>query len=111
MIFSEEVNGIINDMIVYAKENKYEFITPEILLLIISYKDIFEKSFSECGGDVSQLRKELEEAKTHIEELGGKVIKVEEITLPNSDINHTIIVIEKMKSTPKKFPRKKIEKK
>lgn len=61
MIFSEEVNGIINDMIVYAKENKYEFITPEILLLIISYKDIFEKSFSECGGDVNQLRKELEE--------------------------------------------------
>jgi len=59
----------------------------------------------------SSYKEELEEARTHIEELGGKVIKVEEVILPNSDINHTIIVIEKVQSTPKKFPRKKIDKK
>ena len=49
---------------------------------------------------------EIDEAKNAIDILGGKISKVEKLVLPNSDINRTIIVIEKIKNTPKKYPRK-----
>lgn len=57
----------------------------------------------------SEYETELSEAKAQIEALGGKVTNVEEIVLPNTDIKHTIIIIEKIKSTPKNFPRRKIK--
>ena len=49
---------------------------------------------------------EIEEAKKAIELLGGKIEKVEEFSLPDTDIKRTIIVINKIKNTPNKFPRK-----
>lgn len=52
----------------------------------------------------SQGIEELNEAKKGIEKLGGKVKNVHEFTLPNGDprIN---IVIDKVKTTPKQYPR------
>lgn len=38
--------------------------------------------------------------------LGGRACAQAEFTLPNSDIYRSLFVIEKVKSTPKKFPRK-----
>ena len=38
--------------------------------------------------------------------LGGKIIEKEELILPDSDIYRCLINIKKIKSTPKKFPRK-----
>ncbi|SKC88893.1 16S rRNA (guanine(527)-N(7))-methyltransferase RsmG [Maledivibacter halophilus] len=38
--------------------------------------------------------------------LGGKIIDKVDVKLPFSDINHTLIIIKKIKSTPKKYPRK-----
>ena len=49
---------------------------------------------------------EVENAKNALEILGGKIEKIEEITLPNSDIKRNIIIVEKVKSTPLKYPRK-----
>lgn len=57
----------------------------------------------------SDYKEELETAKTHIGNLGGRVTLIKEIVLPETDIKHTIIVIEKIKSTPKNFPRRKIK--
>jgi len=57
----------------------------------------------------SEYKEELEEAKAHIGNLGGKVSSVTEIILPNTDIKHTIIIIEKINNTPKNFPRRKIK--
>ncbi len=53
-----------------------------------------------------QLEVELKEAKKALSVLGGQV--VEELTpqLPFSDIKHRIVVIEKVKQTPTKYPRK-----
>lgn len=53
-----------------------------------------------------QIDQELEEAKNCIKILGGKIKKVEKITLPESDIARTIIVIECVKQLPNKYPRK-----
>lgn len=49
---------------------------------------------------------EVEEAKKALEKLGGKIEKIEKMYLPNSDIERNIIIIKKIKNTPKEFPRK-----
>lgn len=49
---------------------------------------------------------EIENAKNALEILGGKIEKIEEITLPNSDIKRNIIIVKKVKNTPSKYPRK-----
>lgn len=49
---------------------------------------------------------EMERGKKAIEVLGGKVVERKDILLPFSDITHNIVVIEKVKATPTKFPRK-----
>ena len=54
----------------------------------------------------SDIKEELEESKKAIEILGGEIEKVEEFTLPESDIKRSIIIISKKSSTPKKYPRK-----
>lgn len=55
------------------------------------------------GPDVKE---ELEKSKKAVEILGGEIIKVEEFYLPCSDIKRNIVLIEKKRRTPNKFPRK-----
>ena len=52
------------------------------------------------------LEEELEKGKKAISVLGGNLEIKEEFELPYSDIKRTIIIIEKKKNTPTKFPRK-----
>ena len=49
---------------------------------------------------------EIENSKKALEILGGKIEKIEEITLPNSDIKRNIIIVKKVNKTPTKYPRK-----
>lgn len=52
------------------------------------------------------LEEELEKGKKAISVIGGNLENKEEFELPYSDIKRTIIIIEKKKNTPTKFPRK-----
>jgi len=54
----------------------------------------------------SDCDEEINDAKYALEELGGKIEIIEDITLPDSDIKRKIIVIKKTKPTPSKYPRK-----
>ena len=54
----------------------------------------------------SEIEEELNNSKKAIKVLGGKILKVDEFTLPNSDIKRNIIVIKKVENTPAKYPRK-----
>jgi len=67
----------------FAKEDKY----------FISYK-------------AEKCNEELEDAKKAISILGGKVEKQIEYKLPDTDMNRNLLLIKKVKSTPKKYPRK-----
>ena len=49
---------------------------------------------------------EIKDAKKAIEILGGKIEKIDEFNLPQSDIGRTVITIKKEKQTPSKYPRK-----
>lgn len=54
----------------------------------------------------TDLDEELEKGKKAISVLGGNIVNKEEFELPYSDIKRTIIIIEKVKNTPTKYPRK-----
>ena len=49
---------------------------------------------------------EAEEAKKAVSILGGNVKKIKKFLLSESDITRSFVVIEKKKTTPKKYPRK-----
>ena len=53
-----------------------------------------------------EVDEELEKAKKAIKTLGGKVEKVDKFEIPESDLGRSIIIVEKEKATPSKFPRK-----
>lgn len=54
----------------------------------------------------SLIEEELENSKNAIKILGGKIERVDEFDLPNSDISRNIVLIDKIKETPNKYPRK-----
>jgi 16S rRNA (guanine527-N7)-methyltransferase len=51
-------------------------------------------------------KQEIEDAKKAIKVLGAEIEDIKEIKLPFSDIERTIIIINKIKNTPKEYPRK-----
>lgn len=54
------------------------------------------------GQDVEE---EMKESTKAISILGGRVEKKVDVTIPNSDITHSLIIIKKIEETPTKYPR------
>ena len=54
------------------------------------------------GQDVEE---EINDSKRDIELLGGRIKKVDEFYLPDSDMKRNIVIIEKIRSTNKRYPR------
>ena len=54
------------------------------------------------GSDVDE---ELMNAQNAIETLGGEVTGVYQYNIPDTDINHSVVVITKVRNTPDKYPR------
>lgn len=52
----------------------------------------------------SEYKEEVKEAKNAIDILGGKIVDIKEIKLPG-EILHSLIIVEKIRETPKKYPR------
>ena len=48
---------------------------------------------------------EIAAAKNAIRTLGGRIVKVEDYTIPTSDIVHRLVLIEKRSPTPNAYPR------
>lgn len=53
----------------------------------------------------NNIKEELDESLGTITTLGGKYIKLEEYTIPFTDITHTVVFIKKQSETPLKYPR------
>jgi ATP-dependent Clp protease ATP-binding subunit ClpA len=56
---SKEVSEVISDSVEYAKENGLEYITPEVILLMICKNKNFREAFEECGGSIKKLKKNI----------------------------------------------------
>ncbi|QGH36868.1 16S rRNA (guanine(527)-N(7))-methyltransferase RsmG [Gracilibacillus salitolerans] len=54
----------------------------------------------------SNVEEELEDAEDAIELLGGKLQRVEHFSLPENNGERNMVIIDKKRKTPKKFPRK-----
>lgn len=48
---------------------------------------------------------EIEDAEKAIKTLGGKIIEKIDVGIPCSDLRHNLVIIEKIKKTPKNYPR------
>lgn len=88
---------------------KYDIVVSRAvakLNILLEYMMPFVKVGGTCicmkGSNID----ELEEAKKAINVLGGKIEKVEEIILPNTDIKRNNIIIKKINNIPKEYPRK-----
>lgn len=55
----------------------------------------------------SNFKEEIDEAKNAMTVLGGKYVKTLHFDLPNNEGERNIIVVKKIKSTPKQYPRDK----
>ncbi len=53
-----------------------------------------------------ELENEIKESSNALKELGGKVVDVQQFTLADGAYTRNLAVIEKIKDTPKKYPRK-----
>ncbi len=51
-------------------------------------------------------KEEINEAKRAVYVLGGKIEKIEELKLPNTDMGRTLVIIKKIEKTKDKYPRK-----
>ncbi|MCM1497098.1 MAG: 16S rRNA (guanine(527)-N(7))-methyltransferase RsmG [Clostridium sp.] len=54
----------------------------------------------------ADIEEEAGSAAKAIQIMGGKLETIEKITLPGSDIERSFVIIDKIKSTPKAYPRK-----
>ena len=54
----------------------------------------------------TNISREIAESDNAIEKLGGKIKEIKEIQLPGTDILRKIVIVEKLESTNKKYPRK-----
>ena len=92
------------------KRESYDIVTSRAvakLNVLIEYMLPFVKVGGRCICMKSfEIEGELKEAKKAIEILGGEIEKVDEITLPTTDIKRKIVIIKKIKNTPNKYPRK-----
>ena len=53
-----------------------------------------------------EIEEELEESQNAVKILGGSIVRVDKMVLPDSDISRSFVIIKKVKDTPKKYPRK-----
>ncbi len=70
MDLSKEASLVFQNAIAYANKYKYEFVTPEMILLMILDDDVFAEAFEECGGDLTILSSNL---KKYISEYVDKI--------------------------------------
>ena len=55
------------------------------------------------GPDAEQ---EVQQSQKAIKVLGGEVIEIKQIVIPNTELQHKIVFIKKMQQTPIQYPRK-----
>lgn len=93
-----------------AYREKYDIATSRAvasLNILVEYMLPFVKIGGKCiCMKGSEIKEELEKSKKAIEILGGEIEKVEEFQIPETDITRNIIIIKKIKETPKAYPRK-----
>lgn len=98
----------------YARNHReeYDIVTARAVANLKSLSELCIPMVKEQGYFVSMkgnIEQELEESKSMIGTLGGKLEEAKEFLLPIENSNRTLIKIKKIKQTSTKYPRKKIK--
>lgn len=73
MDLSNEAMLALQQAIEFASKRKYEYVTPEMLLLMLLKEDIFLEAFEGCGGDGETLADDLKDhIQQYVEKVDGK---------------------------------------
>ena len=59
MRVTKEVADVLNGTFAAAAKEKYEYVTPELLLYMIAGRRTFREAFENCGGEIEKLRDSL----------------------------------------------------
>lgn len=104
------LHGRAEDVAVQAEyREKYDFAVSRAVApmnVLLEYMLPFVKVGGKCICMKGSNIEELENSKKALEVLGGKVIEIEEFCLPETDMKRNNIVIEKVRKTPDRYPRK-----
>ena len=89
---------------------KYDVVTSRAVANLSTLLE-YMMPFAKVGGTCicmkgPNIEEELKNADLAIKELGGKLEKIENFKLPESDIERNIIIIKKVKNISNKYPRK-----
>lgn len=88
---------------------KFDYVTARAVANLTTLSELC-LPFIKIGGKFICMKgnsiEEIQDANKAIKILGGKIILKETFTLPESDIERNIIIIEKIAHTPKQYPRK-----
>ncbi|MGI6072908.1 MAG: 16S rRNA (guanine(527)-N(7))-methyltransferase RsmG [Lachnospiraceae bacterium] len=94
----------------YKKKSSFDICVSRAVAktnVLLEYSLPFVKEGGYCILYKSQeFEEELKEAETAINELGGKLFRVETFSLPNNNGKRSLIIIKKIKKTPEKYPRR-----
>ncbi len=61
MKISQELELLLQKSAVYAGQERHEYVTPEHVMLTLTYDKKFSHCYVNCGGNIKEFRKELEE--------------------------------------------------
>lgn len=92
----------------YRERFDYTFSRAVASLNILSE---YSLPFLKIGGKFIPMKskksdEEIENSKKALEILGGKLISEKDFVIPNTDLYRNVLIIEKIKKTPKKYPRR-----
>lgn len=97
-----------------AKNKKYRECYDIVVSRAVAALNVlleYTTPFIKVGGKVicmkgNNVEEEIKESKNAIKILGTKMLPVEKVILPDTEITRKIITVEKIKNTPAKYPRK-----
>lgn len=98
----------------YGKNNKYrekyDIVTSRAVANLATLSEYMLPMLKIKGKSIcmkgSDIKEEVKNSKRAIDILGGEIVNIEELVLPKSDNRRNLIIIEKKKNTPLKYPRK-----
>lgn len=106
----EVIHGRAEDFAKLEKyREKYDIVTSRAvapLNILIEYMLPFSKVNGESICMKGSNIEEVKQSHRALNELGGKIQSIDTIYLPDTDIERNIIIVKKIKSTHKKYPRK-----
>lgn len=98
----------------FAKNKKYRENFDAVISRAVANMSTLSEymlPLTKVGGKMLSMKgpdfeKEIENSKKAISILGGEIEKIDEYQLPKTEMKRSIIIVEKVKNTPQKYPRK-----